>query len=297
MPLPFLILILFPKKNNNTFTFSKWIIFPSSLTFLLIALFSISATKDNLSWNRTRWEATDFVINQMNIPIENFNGGFEFNGWNKRGVPLPKNWENQNWWQNEQNQFTLSSKELSGYKTIKVFPNSKILSPQKDSIFILKKSTIASSKIIRCDAESLNADSTHFKSKSGNHFFGNIETQTSEKKHGGNYSILTNEKTPFGFTIKLENVIPHERIWFRVWRFPTKSTAAIVAAANDPKEFYQLGKNKILQTDKNDWSQITTEFVVPKNFRDSTLTFYIFNPTRNNAWFDDLEITRLKIKD
>lgn len=80
---------------------------------------------------------------------------------------------------------------------------------------------------------------------------------------------------PQGFTIKLENVIPCERIWFRVWRFPTKSTAAIVGAEADPTIFYQLRKNEILQTQKNGWSQITTEFVIPKNFRDSSLTFYI----------------------
>jgi hypothetical protein len=51
-----------------------------------------------------------------------------------------------------------------------------------------------------------------------------------------------------------------------------------------------------LQTQKNGWSQITTEFVIPENFRDSSLTFYIFNPTKNNACLDDLEITRLKME-
>ncbi len=295
MPLPFLVLIIFPKKLNNTFTFSKWMTLPAVITFFAIAFFSIAATKDNLAWNRTRWKATEFAINELNIPIQNFNGGFEFNGWNRRGVPLPTNWENQNWWQNAEEQFTLSSQPLCGYETIKIFPNSKILPPQKDPIYILKKSKIATPEIIRCDAETLTFDSTSFQSNLENYAFGNIETQTSERKHSGNYSILTNEKAPFGFTIKLKNVIPCERIWFRVWRFPTKSTAAIVGAASDPTVFYQLGKNKILQTEKNGWSQITTEFIVPENFQDNTLTFYIFNPTKNKAWFDDLEITRLKM--
>ncbi|MFK8006058.1 MAG: ArnT family glycosyltransferase [Saprospiraceae bacterium] len=297
MPLPFLVLIIFPKNHTaNIFILKKWTTIPAAAIFSMIAFFSITATKDNLSWNRTRWKATEFAINKLNIPIKNINGGFEFNGWNRRGVPLPTNWGNQNWWQNKEGQFTLSSGPLCGYETIKTFPNSKILPPQKDTIFILKKSKIASSEIIRCDAETLTFDSTNFQSNLENYVFGNIETRSSEQKHTGNYSILTNEKTPFGFTIKLGNVSPCERIWFQVWRFPTKSTAAIVGAASNPKDFYQLGKNKILQTKENGWSQITTEFVVPKNFRDSNLVFYIFNPTKNNTWFDDLEITRLKIE-
>ena len=296
MPLPFLVLIIFPKNYNITFTFSKWMTIPAVFAFSVIAFFSISATKDNLSWNRTRWKATNFALNELNISIQNFNGGFEFNGWNRRGVPLPRNWGNQNWWQKSEEQFTLSSQPLCGYETIKTFPNSKIIPPQKDSIFILKKSKTATSEIIRCDAEILTFDSTNFQSNLENYVFGNIEARSSERKHRGNYSILTDEKTPFGFTIKLDNVIPCEQIWFRVWRFPTKSTAAIVGAASDPTIFYQLGKNKILQTKKNGWSEITTEFVVPENFRDNTLTFYIFNPTKNKAWLDDLEITRLKFQ-
>jgi hypothetical protein len=43
----------------------------------------------------------------LNIPIQNINGGFEFNGWHRRGVPLPTDWESQNWWHNTEQQLSV----------------------------------------------------------------------------------------------------------------------------------------------------------------------------------------------
>jgi hypothetical protein len=51
---------------------------------ILIAVygaFAVAAVHDYLSWNRTRWQALNALMQESRIPAERVDGGFEFNGW------------------------------------------------------------------------------------------------------------------------------------------------------------------------------------------------------------------------
>jgi len=49
-------------------------------TTLLYAVFSVSAVHDYMAWNRTRWQAIRYLTNNLGVPAERLDGGFEFNG-------------------------------------------------------------------------------------------------------------------------------------------------------------------------------------------------------------------------
>jgi len=73
---PFLAVALYPILKNIEWTKTR-MIFPLFLCFCL-GFFSILATHDYLSWNRSRWIAIDQILNVQEIPKEQFNGGIEY---------------------------------------------------------------------------------------------------------------------------------------------------------------------------------------------------------------------------
>ena len=108
---------------------------------MLIGLFSLSATRDYLAWNRVRWKALHFLTREKNIPPRLIDGGFEFNGWHrpikKRTFHTPKSW----WWV-DRDDYVVTFGPLNGYHTWKTWPFERCLPPGSDSLFILKKRSI-----------------------------------------------------------------------------------------------------------------------------------------------------------
>jgi hypothetical protein len=48
---------------------------------ILMYLFSVVALQDYLAWNRARWAALGRLQAEYNAPLDQINGGYEFNGW------------------------------------------------------------------------------------------------------------------------------------------------------------------------------------------------------------------------
>lgn len=48
---------------------------------ILIYLFSVLALQDYLAWTRARWTALETLRTEFNAPLDEINGGYEFNGW------------------------------------------------------------------------------------------------------------------------------------------------------------------------------------------------------------------------
>ncbi len=44
------------------------------------AAFSVSAVHDYMAWNRTRWQAVSYLTDELGVPVDRLDGGFEFNG-------------------------------------------------------------------------------------------------------------------------------------------------------------------------------------------------------------------------
>lgn len=105
----------------------------------IFAIFNLCATKDYLSWNRARWEAVDFLVEHNKIPVNEIDGGFEFNGWYDTGEINKIIKGDKSWWFVYDDKYAISFGEIKDYKKIKAFKFNQMLSSKNDSIYILKR--------------------------------------------------------------------------------------------------------------------------------------------------------------
>ncbi len=134
--LPFLIILILSKPIPQLSALPMRI--GAYIVLFIIAIFSVTATHDYLSWNSARWAALDHLTKEKNITPNEINGGFEFNGWHRpakeRTYGAFKSW----WWVDKEN-YLVTFGKMGGFKKIETYPYYRFLPPGRDSIFILKK--------------------------------------------------------------------------------------------------------------------------------------------------------------
>ncbi len=77
--LPFCLALLLGASNNQHAPPPKWAMGLSVVLLAACFWFSIGATHDYLNWNRMRWQSGRYLIEEVGLPVEDVNGGFEFN--------------------------------------------------------------------------------------------------------------------------------------------------------------------------------------------------------------------------
>jgi hypothetical protein len=130
----FLLIIAVPL--NESFELKK-----SMAGIIILAafgLFSISYTHDYFSWNRTRWQALNYLMKEKQIKPTQIDGGFEFNAWylSETGI-YPDASTGKSWWFVIEDDFVISSGDITGFQKIKKFPFQCYAPPRKDFIYIL----------------------------------------------------------------------------------------------------------------------------------------------------------------
>ncbi len=129
-------LLLAVLLQNQVWSFDKITISIAVGTLLVLAVFSITATHDYLSWNRARWQALDYLTEEKNIPPNRIDGGFEFNGWHKPGPKDNGPWKS--WWWVDRDDYVVAFGDLSNFTKEKGFPYVRWLPPGVDSVYVLK---------------------------------------------------------------------------------------------------------------------------------------------------------------
>jgi hypothetical protein len=109
---------------------------------LVYGIFSVAATHDYLSWNRSRWEALRYLTEEAHISSHNIDGGFEFNGWYEPDPAyrrkIEKNWS----WlfrKFEYTDYVVSFEPKAGFKEIKRYPYRRWIPYGEGNIYILHK--------------------------------------------------------------------------------------------------------------------------------------------------------------
>ncbi len=131
----FLIILPYVRDISNT---EKYI----AVCILLIGIcFSIFATHDYLSWNRSRWKAIDHLVYKEGISPKTIDGGFEFNAWYNTAPKTEINRMGKSWWFVNNDIYVISFGDIENYHKKLGFYYSQWLSPKKDSIFILQRTS------------------------------------------------------------------------------------------------------------------------------------------------------------
>jgi len=119
---------------------------PACAVMLILAFFSISGTHDYLSWNRARWDALDYLVDQKGISPHIIDGGFEFNGWHyDAGSGMrPK----RKWWVYD-DAYMVTFGPVRGYQTLRRFVYERWLSMDEGTILILRRPPLDRSSALR----------------------------------------------------------------------------------------------------------------------------------------------------
>jgi hypothetical protein len=110
----------------------------AALLICLYSFFSITATRDYLTWHRIRWEALRVLVEIEHIPPSKIDGGFEFNGWYLYDLDYSPA-ADKSWWWVHDDDYMVTMGPVAGYKVVKQYPFKRWLPPQKATIFVLRR--------------------------------------------------------------------------------------------------------------------------------------------------------------
>lgn len=113
----------------------------AALPLLFMVLFSIAATHDFMSWNRTRWQVLEQLTKSEKIPPHQIHGGFEFNGLVFFGDSSQSDKQGQHWWSEDPADYLymLTFKEVPGYSVIQKYDCNRWLFPSQQNVLLLSR--------------------------------------------------------------------------------------------------------------------------------------------------------------
>ncbi len=110
---------------------------------------------------------------------------------------------------------------------------------------------------------------------------------TSKHSFSGNSSLLTNEREPLAFNVEIDLNNDMDIIVAKVWRQKDSNNGFLIIQSSDPKFFTK--SQKIINT-KGEWEQIENVYYIPKGSSGLKIKIYVWNDSKNEICFDDLEI-------
>lgn len=110
------------------------------IVVIAMGLFSSALTHDYFEWNRSRWQATDYLTKDLKISPHKIDGGYEFNGWTI-GTYYPDDPKNPNksWWFVDDDEYVVAFHNFDGYTIIKNYPYQNYVPYEIKNIYILHR--------------------------------------------------------------------------------------------------------------------------------------------------------------
>jgi hypothetical protein len=131
--LPFCILIFFISCEIEI----KKLLF--YLLLIPVTIFSVLATHDYMSINSARWQAGNYLTEDLKISSDHINGGFEFNGWYTHGMGAYDPSHKGTWWWVVDDTYTISPVIKDGCYKERAIPFSRWLHLDHEMMYVLKK--------------------------------------------------------------------------------------------------------------------------------------------------------------
>jgi hypothetical protein len=107
---------------------------------LAYGAFSVMGARDYLTWNRSRWEALDFLLQERHVPPSEIDGGFEFNGFYGYDAHYQPD-ASKSWWWVRNATYQIGFGPVPGYRIIRQYDYIQWLPPRAGRIVVLQKET------------------------------------------------------------------------------------------------------------------------------------------------------------
>ena len=113
----------------------------AAAVLLVFAAFTVTATHDYFSWNRTRWDALRELTETRGISPRRIDGGFEFNGWVLYEADYVRD-PAKSWWWVDDDEYVVSFGPMAGYEVSDTFTFTRWLPPGTGRICVLRRTDV-----------------------------------------------------------------------------------------------------------------------------------------------------------
>ncbi len=291
---PCLALLILPSPSVK---FTPWRALLVLLFYLPLFWFSVAGTHDYLAWNRARWSLLYESMEVHKISPTRIDGGFEFNATYKTGIGNPNTRSSSgirtgiSRWFVADDKYAVSTGEIPCYQPWKIKEYQSWTSRRKEYIFLLERPDFTRIDTFFFDGETLPdpADTLHVPPVR----FGGNSLVKARRARSGVHAYELTPASSFGADSMIDSIGPCDWITISGWRWGSQPAGGIVAASPDQKEYYAFEIYPSLgELVEGEWHKVRIEISVPWNYTPQSLKFYLWNPTQETAWFDDLQVIR-----
>lgn len=145
---------------------------------------------------------------------------------------------------------------------------------------------------LEANMEELTEDRTSFRSNNPDFAFRLGGAWSDEKARSGAHSLLLTASAQFGGNISIP-IKFGRRFKVEFWQHSKDRRQALaVASASKSDVFYKT--SALGQNTPEAWTRTELNVSLPDNFQEETLNFYLYNPTSDSVWIDDLSLKVLE---
>jgi hypothetical protein len=146
--------------------------------------------------------------------------------------------------------------------------------------------------VIETSMEELTSDAINLKSNMGEYTFVGGKQQSHQYARSGISSASLTSSTPFGLNISFPATMA-KRYKVEFWqRSSGQNQALAVASADQSNLFY---KTSVQSSNKpGEWTRTELNISIPEDYPEPEIRFYLYNPTSDSVWVDDLRILVFK---
>jgi hypothetical protein len=145
---------------------------------------------------------------------------------------------------------------------------------------------------IETDMEEVTPEGDLIKSNNPEYTFKGGTLLSEKFARSGQRSILLTASSPYGSNISIPvSIGTHFKV--ECWqKSQGQKPAFVVATASKSEIFYKTSGQSIYST--NDWTRTELNISIPKDYPESTVQFYLWNPTQDSIWVDDFHLSIFK---
>lgn len=141
---------------------------------------------------------------------------------------------------------------------------------------------------VETNMEELTDDRGFFRSNNPDFAFRVGGAWSGQKARNGAHSLLLTPSAQFGGNISIPTKFGR-RFKVEFWQHSSdKRQALVVASASKSEVFYKT--SALGQNTPEGWTRTELNVSLPANFQEEILNFYLYNPTSDSVWIDDLSL-------
>lgn len=142
--------------------------------------------------------------------------------------------------------------------------------------------------LLETSIEELAMDGEHIKSNNSEYQFKEGALRSVDYAHSGKASLLITSSNPYGLTVAVPvSIGKHYKIEF--WQRSTNGQQAVVVASANKSELYYKTSLQ-MKSQPGVWTRCEMNLTIGNNYPESSLHFYMWNPTADSIWIDDFRL-------